>query len=162
MVNRPLWRCPNCGQTFVGRNMPHSCQVRTLDDFFARADPALRALFERFAAAAAERGPVTVNVTKSRIAIQARGRFAGIDLPRRDHLVANFLLTRPVRSERLLRVDHVPPYYYVHRLRLADPGDIDAELREWLGEAYQVGEQRHVRDPGWPKVTEPPGWVRVP
>jgi hypothetical protein len=83
MVDKPLWRCPTCGQTFVGRNMPHSCKVRTLDDFFARADPALRALFERFAAAAAERGPVTVNVTKSRIAIQVRGRAP--DLPRRDH-----------------------------------------------------------------------------
>ena len=142
--------------------MPHSCQVRTLDDFFARADPALRPLFEPFAAAAAERGQVTVNVTKSRIAIQARGRFAGIEEPRRGHLVANFVLTRPVRSERLLRVDHVPPYYYVHRLRLAGPADVDAELRAWLGEAYQVGEQRHVSDPDWPKVTEPPAWVRVP
>ena len=35
----------------------------------------------------------------------ARMRFAGIDRPRRDHLVANFVLTRPIRSERLFRVE---------------------------------------------------------
>ena len=30
-----MWRCPVCGQTFVTRNMPHSCFVRA-------ARPALR------------------------------------------------------------------------------------------------------------------------
>ena len=30
-----MWRCPTCGQTFVTRNMPHSCQVVALGDHFA-------------------------------------------------------------------------------------------------------------------------------
>ena len=32
-------------------------------------------------------------------------------------------------------------------------------LGELLREAYGVGEQRHVSDPSWPRVTEPPDWV---
>jgi hypothetical protein len=40
----------------------------------------------------------------------------------------------------------------VHRVRLYRPADVDAELRTWLAEAYQVGAQRHVSDPSWPKV----------
>jgi hypothetical protein len=40
----------------------------------------------------------------------------------------------------------------VHRLRLREPADVDAELSAWLAEAYQVGLQRHVTDPDWPKV----------
>jgi hypothetical protein len=94
--------------------------------------------------------------------LQARGRFAGIDRPRKDHLLANFVLTTPVESARLTRVEYVPPYYYVHRLRLRGPADIDAELRRWLAQAYEVGAQHHVTDPDWPKLRRPPGWVHVP
>ena len=50
-------------------------------------------------------------------------------------MVANFVLTRPVRNERFVRVDYVPPYYNVHRVRLLRPEDVDAELRSWLAEA---------------------------
>src|SRR5262245_49321599 len=99
MTDAPLWACPVCGQTFVSRNMPHSCQVVALDEFFAGSE--LRGLFDLFLAAARENGPVTVNATKSRIALQARMRFAGIQRPRKRYLLANFVLTRPVESPRL-------------------------------------------------------------
>jgi Domain of unknown function (DUF5655) len=161
-LKAPLWRCPACGQRFVTRNMPHSCQVMGLDEYFAGVKPELRALFDGFVAAARECGPVTVNATKSRVALQVRARFAGIDRPRREFLVASFVLTTPVDSARLTRVDYVPPYYYVHRLRLREPSDIDAELRGWLAQAYEIGAQRHVEDPDWPKLRQPPGWVHVP
>jgi hypothetical protein len=92
--------------------------------------------------------------------LQVRGRFAGIDRPRRDHLLANFLLTAPVRSPRLRRVELIQPYYYVHRLRLRAPDDVDDELERWLADSYQVGAQRHVVDPDWPRLRTPPDWVR--
>jgi Domain of unknown function (DUF5655) len=159
MTAEPLWRCPVCGQRFVSRNMPHSCQVVSLDRFFESAAPQLRELFELFVAAVGR--TVTVNVTKSRVALQARMRFAGIDRPRKRYLLANFVLTRPIESPRLTRVDFVPPYYYVHRLRLA-AADIDTELIHWLAEAYEVGTQRHVTDPDWTRDRRPPDWVHVP
>jgi hypothetical protein len=77
----PLWTCPACGQTFVSRNMPHSCQVVGLERFFDGVAPELRELFERYVAAARLNGDVTVNATKSRVALQVRGRFAGIERP---------------------------------------------------------------------------------
>jgi hypothetical protein len=142
--------------------MPHSCEVRSLDAFFATAKPQLRDLFDRFVAAVRENGDVTVNATKSRVALQVRGRFAGIERPRKDYLLANFLHTTPIRSARLTRVEYVPPYYYVHRLQLREPAEIDAELKRWLAQAYQVGAQRHVTDPDWPKLRRPPSWVHLP
>jgi hypothetical protein len=157
-----LWTCPACGQRFVSRNMPHSCQVVGLERFFEGAAVELRELFDVFVAAARESGPVTVNATKSRIALQVRGRFAGIDRPRKGYLLANFVLTRPVESARLTRVEFVPPYYYVHRLRLAEPADVDGELKGWLAEAYQFGAQRHLDDPDWLRERQPPDWVHVP
>jgi Domain of unknown function (DUF5655) len=161
MPDAPLWTCPACGQSFVARNMPHSCQVVALDEFFAGSPPELRELFELFVAAARENGPVTVNATKTRIALQARMRFAAVQRPRERFLAAHVVLTRPIESPRLA-VEYLPPYYYVHRLRLARPADIDDELRGWLAEAYRVGEQRHVDDPDWPKARRPPDWVSRP
>ena len=162
MPDATLWTCPVCGQRLVTRNMPHSCQVVGLDAFFDGATPGLRELFELYLAAARENGPVTVNATKSRIALQVRMRFAGIVRPRSRYLLANFVLTRPIESPRLARVEYVPPYYYVHRLRLTGPADIDPELRSWLAEAHAVGTQRHVTDPDWPRQRRPPDWVHVP
>ena len=94
-----MWTCPVCGQSFVTRNMPHSCQVVELDEFFAGSG--LRELFERYVAAARENGPVTVNATKSRISLQVRMRFAAVQRPRKRYLPAHFVLTRPVESPRL-------------------------------------------------------------
>jgi hypothetical protein len=153
---KPLWRCPTCGQTFVTVNMPHSCEVRPLEAHF-EGRPDLRAIYERLREAV---GPVTENVTKSRVTFQTRMRFAGIDRPRRDHLLANFVLTRPIDSPRLARVEYLAPYYYVHRVRLRSEEDVDEELTAWLAEARQVGDQRHVTDPDWLRVRHPPDWVR--
>jgi len=137
-----MWRCDVCGQTFVTRNMPHSCQVVPLDSHFAEA-PQLRAVFDAYLAAAELNGPVTVNATKSRVSLQARMRFAGIERPRKRHLVATFVLVRAIESDRL-KVGFIAPRYYVHRLVLRTPRDVDAEVRAWLAEAYAVGERKHL------------------
>jgi hypothetical protein len=142
--------------------MPHSCAVVDLEDHFVGCEPIVRQTFDTFLAAARKNGPVTVNATKSRIAFQVRARFAGIDRPRRTFVVASFVGTEPVRSSRLTRVDYVPPYYYVHRLRLSTPADVDPELQSWLATAYQIGDQRHLSDPSWPRQRRPPDFVRLP
>jgi Domain of unknown function (DUF5655) len=113
-----------------------------LDDHFAQA-PHLRPVFDAYVAAAGE--GVTVNATKSRISIQTRMRFAAVMRPRRDHLLVHFVLTRPLESPRFERVEHTPPRYYVHRLKLRRPEDVDDELRGWLAEARGIGDQRHLK-----------------
>jgi hypothetical protein len=147
-----LWRCPVCGQTFTGRNMPHSCQVVSVEQHFEGRPPALRAVFDAFVAAAQTNGPLTVNATKSRITLQVRMRFAGVE-PRRDHLRTHVILTRQIDHPRLT-VEHLEPRYYVHRLRLTEPADVDDQLAAWLAEAYAVGAQRHLRRQ--PRPAAPP------
>ena len=100
-------------------------------------------MFDAYLSAAELNGPVTVNATKSRITLQARMRFAAVERPRRTHLNAHFVLTREIESDRL-RVEFIPPRYYVHRLVLRTASDVDAEVRSWLAEAYAVGEQKRL------------------
>jgi hypothetical protein len=129
-----MWRCPTCGQTFTGRNMPHSCLVVPLDRHFEGRE-GLRPVFDAFVAAAQENGPVTVNATKSRITLQAEMRFAAVET-RRARLKAHVVLGHPLESPRFTKVEHLPPAYYVHHFQLAHVDDVDDEVREWLAEAY--------------------------
>jgi hypothetical protein len=156
-----LWRCPECGQTFVSPHMPHSCDVAGLGAFFARAEPGARALFDALLAAARSFGPVTVNATRSRATFQVRMRFAAVERPRGAVLRGHLVLTRPVPGvAAIARVEFLSPSYYLHRFRLSSVADLgDDAFAALLREAYGVGEQRHVREPGWPRVTEPPDWV---
>jgi hypothetical protein len=147
----PLWTCPVCGQRFVSPHLPHSCATTPLDEHFADSAPEVRAAFDALVAAAREHGPVIVNVTKSRITLQVRFRFAAVDHPRRAHLTGHLVLTRAVCSPAATRVEFVAPYYHLHRFRLERPADVGDDLRVLLAEAYQVGEQRHLTDPAWPR-----------
>jgi hypothetical protein len=157
-----LWRCPRCGQTFVSRNLPHSCAVRELDAHFADAAPHVRATFDALLDALRSHGDVIVNATRTRITFQGRMRFAGVQQPRRSHLAARFLLTHPVRHARIRRVDYLPPYFFDHHLRLETPADVDATLRRWLAESWRIGQQEHVGTSRLRKVRRPPPWVHVP
>jgi uncharacterized protein DUF5655 len=136
--------------------------MRKLDAHFADSSPDVRATFDALLAAVRAHGKVLVNATKTRITFQGRMRFAGVQQPRRGHLAARFLLTRPVRHERILRVDYIPPYYFDHHLRLESPADVDVTVRRWLAESWRVGQQEHVGASQLRKVRHPPAWVRVP
>jgi hypothetical protein len=147
-----MWRCPRCGQTFVSVNLPHSCAVVPLDSHFARSVPAVREAFDALVAAVP--GPVTVNVTKSRITLQARMRFAAVDRPRREWLTGHLVLTRAVPDEAIERIEFLAPHYHLHRFRLTGPEGVPG-LRDLIAESYAVGEQRHLTDPDWPLEEAP-------
>lgn len=77
-LDRPLWTCPKCGNSFVTRNMNHSCARHTLDDPFTGKPPAIRALFDRLRARVDACGPgVKLVAYRDRIAFMVKVRFAG-------------------------------------------------------------------------------------
>lgn len=68
--SRPaLWRCPKCGERFTTRNQWYACGSFDLDTLFARSQPVVRRLYERFLEIVHESGPVTVIPQKTRIAL---------------------------------------------------------------------------------------------
>jgi hypothetical protein len=150
MSGAAMWTCPVCGRRFVSARLSHSCAVLPLEEHFAASAPEVRSALDALLAAARAHGPVTVNITKSRITFQVRLRFAAVERPRRAHLTGHLVLTRAVPSPALVRIEPVAPYYHLHRFRLARPEDVGEDLRALLAEAYGVGEQRHLTDPGWP------------
>lgn len=138
---RPLWTCPDCGQTFVTRNMAHSCCRFTEEEFFAGREKQ-RALYRAFLAFVERFGPVTVNINKTRISFQGRARFATVARVTKDGLACTFWLKRRIESPRFTRVEKLPPGDHIYNFRLTDAAELDEQAAQWIAEAYEVGMQR--------------------
>ena len=141
-----LWVCSQCGQSFVTRNLWHSCITFTEDEFF-EGRPEQRRLYDALKAFVEEIGPFVVNVNKSRISFQGRVRFAGVPVKNRTGgLVVQFWLKRRVESDRFTKVELLEPSNWIYRFRITDPADLDDEVRDWLVESYRVGQQDYRVD----------------
>jgi len=53
-------------------------------------------------------------------------------------MTCSFALPTRVRSERFAKVEEVVPGWWVHRLRITDPEQLDDELQGWLAESYRL------------------------
>jgi hypothetical protein len=110
---------------------------------FERAEPSVRATFDRVVAVVRAFGPVDVLAEKTRIALHVRMSFAAF-MPRRRWLDGHLILAREVASPRWRAVEVYSPRNVLHAFRLSAPDEVDAEFTGWLAEAYEVGRQRHL------------------
>jgi hypothetical protein len=140
----PLWTCPKCGERFTGRNMSHSCGKFSIEDLFARSEPHVATLFQEFARLVHKCGAVHMITQKTRVVFQARMRFAGV-MPRKSYLICHFILPRRIESDRFYKIETFTPRCHAHYLRVSEPSDLNGEVAQWLKEAYEVGQQLHLR-----------------
>lgn len=142
----PLWRCPKCARVFANRNQTHTCStLHDLDHHFANRDPLVREIYDRVAAAVQSIGPVIILPEKTRIAFQVRMSFAQVT-PRRKWLDGHVVLARRLEHPRFRKIETFSPKNHLHAFRLEQPDDVDDTFVAWLREAYEVGEQKHLRD----------------
>ncbi len=142
--DRPLWRCPQCRRVFANPRQSHACGRYGLAPHFKGKPPEIRRLFNAVRAEIRRIGPVRVLPEKTRIAFQVRMSFAQVT-PRRRWIDGHLVLPRRIESPRFRKVETYSPRNHVHVFRLYDVTDIDDQFRAWLLEAYQVGEQRHLK-----------------
>jgi uncharacterized C2H2 Zn-finger protein len=138
-----LWRCPRCGERFTTRNQWHACGTYDLAALFARSQPIVRRLYDRFLEIVDESGPVRVIPQKTRIAIQVRMRFAAL-MPQREALKGHLVLARRCPSERFEKIETYSPRNHLHVFRLRSEDDLDEQFRRFIRDAYKVGKQEHL------------------
>lgn len=144
MKERPLWHCKKCGRRFAIRNQSHACGRYDLEHHFRGKRPEVRELFDQVVALIRTLGPVRILPEKTRIAFQVRMSFAQVT-PRTNWLDGHVVLARRLNDPRFRQVQTISPRNHVHTFRLTTPRDLDWQFRQWLAEAYAVGEQRHIR-----------------
>lgn len=144
-MQKDLWQYPNCGNLFVTAKMWHSCGTYSIEELFARSEPHVFGLYEKFVALVQEVcGEVRVIPQKTRVAIQARIRFTGC-VPRKSYLLCSFLLMHKLENPRFRKVEFIPPIYHEHYVQVRSKSDFDDAFRAWIGEAHVVGLQGHLR-----------------
>ncbi len=143
---KPLWTCPRCGHRFVSANLWHSCSAHDVDEHFVRAQPAVRAAFDRLVELYERCGPIVVIAQKTRIVFMVRVRFGGCQV-RRDRLLTNVALARRVEDPRWTKIEQLAPGWIVHRYEVREPRELDdPRLAGLICESYrEIGQQGRLR-----------------
>lgn len=64
-------------------------------------------------------------------------------------MTCSFALPCPLRSPRFARVEEVVPGWWVHRLRITEPSQLDAKVQSWLRRSYRLmGMRERLRTKG--------------
>jgi hypothetical protein len=140
----PLWKCPKCGARFITKNIWHACGKFTLQELFARSEPHVIKLFNKFAEMIRACGPVTMIPQKTRVVFQVRVRFAGC-YPRKSHLLCGLALPRVDNDSRFFKTEKFAPHFIIHSFRVYCDADLDDKVQQWMCESYKVGGQEHLK-----------------
>jgi len=49
-----------------------------------------------------------------------------------------FALPHPLEAPRFVKVEEIVPDWWIHRLRITDTNQFDAEIQQWLSESYRL------------------------
>jgi hypothetical protein len=141
-----LWPCPKCGRRFANRNQSHFCSNVSLEAHFEGKPAETRLLYEAFLAAVKSHGPVKVLPEKTRIAFQVRMSFAVL-LTRRGYLRGHLVLAERHECPCFLKIETISPRNHVHSFELRTLTQLKGELADYIGKAYRVGCQEHLKSP---------------
>ena len=100
--------------------------------------PKARRLYRRLEEAVAACGDYRVAPAKTRLAFQARVRFAAITSLSERGMTFGFSLPYALASPRFVKVDEVVRGWWEHRLRITEPRQIDQEVRRWVRRSYRL------------------------
>jgi hypothetical protein len=115
----------------------------TLDQFFD-GHPESRTIFDAVAGAVDTLGATEIRVTKSQVAFRRARGFAAVWMPGQylagptAPLVLTVGLPRRHPSARWKEIVEPAPGRFTHHLELWSVADVDADVRDWMTEAWEA------------------------
>jgi hypothetical protein len=135
-----LWTCPRCRRQFKNRNQAHSCGQFTVQQLLDGKSQEIVELYERLDRLIGRCGEVVVVPTKTRVLYKVRTVFATVAVSK-NWLDVVFVLGRRLKHRRIKKAQEEYPGI-VHFLRIENEADLDADLTDWLQEAYDHRKQK--------------------
>ena len=140
------WECPDCRRRFGRRGQSHECApAMTLDDYFAAVPtqkgrsglgpPRERPIFDAVLAHLETLGDVHVEPVSVGIFLKRSRGFAQLR-PQVNWIELSFGLSRTIEHPKITRVMRASDTRTYHCVRLREPSDVDADVQDWLTEAY--------------------------
>ena len=144
----PLWACPKCGARFVSANIWHSCGRFRVEDLFAKSEPHVFKLFQKFRMMVRACGRSTMIPQKTRVVFNVRMRFAGATV-RKSHLRVGLILERRLPPDaRLVDIESFGPRCHAHYFKIERADQLDASFAALVSEAYDSGTQKNFQRVG--------------
>ena len=109
----------------------------TIASHFEKTSSEVRATYDALLAAARALGPVREDAKKTSIHLVRTTAFAGV-ATRRNTLKLTLKASHRVESPRIHRAERASANRWHLEIQLKGPDDIDAELRRWLSQAYDL------------------------
>jgi hypothetical protein len=141
---RPLWKCPKCGERFVTANIWHSCGRHSLKLLLSKSDPNVRGILRRLTKIVRACGHVRIIPQKTRLVFTTRVRFLAV-YPRKHALELGIELPERSPDPRFHKIESYTKRMHGHYLRIDHQSQLDSQLRQWLRCSYRLGEQKPPR-----------------
>jgi hypothetical protein len=117
--------------------MPKPPPTYTVAHHFTGKSKAVRAIYESLLAAVRQIGRVKEDPKKTSIHLVRTSALAGVEV-RKAYLVLNIKTDYPIKSKRVTKSEKLSAKRYHQKVKVSSPGEIDAEVRGWLRDAYEV------------------------
>jgi hypothetical protein len=108
-----------------------------LDQHFHGRSPEVRRIYDAILAAARKLGHVEEEPKKDSIHLVNRTAFAGVQT-RREHLILTVKSQQDISSSRVFKREQASANRWHLEVKLHSQKDVDAELKKWLKQAYQI------------------------
>jgi hypothetical protein len=130
------WTCPRCEREFGKPRQAHDCIPGcTVDETFAPWPDWQREIYELVIGHLVTLGDVHEDAVRVGVFLKHESKLAEVR-PMARALSLNLYLPRRVDDRRVVRTITLRPERVVHVIRLTDPRQVDARVRELLTEAW--------------------------
>lgn len=132
------WVCPNCDREFAKAHQAHVCVPGcTVDECFAGRPPVQREIYDALVGYLDTLGPVHVDAVGVGVFLKRSHKLAEVR-PKARALSLELVLPRVLDHPRISRTIRISADRVVHVVKLTSTSDVDAEVRDWLTEAYDA------------------------
>ncbi|MFN8546611.1 MAG: DUF5655 domain-containing protein [Candidatus Eisenbacteria bacterium] len=108
-----------------------------VEDHLRGRDPVVAAIYEALTKAAARLGPIKVEAKKTSIHLVRSTAFAGV-ATRKASLILTLKAARDIKSPRVTKHEQTSASRWHLEVRLESPREVDAEIKAWLKDAYEL------------------------
>lgn len=120
-----------------GEAMASKTNGFTVKSHFENKDAAVRNIYDGLLKSAKKFGPVSEEPKKTSIHLMNQTAFAGV-ATRKSALVLTIKSDRKLSSPRIHKSEQTSANRFHHEVRLTSPAEVDAELVQWLKDAYAL------------------------
>ena len=118
--------------------MPSTIGVApTVAKHFEKSSAPVASTYEALLKASRKLGPVREDPKKTSIHLVRKTAFAGV-ATRKDSLILTLKSDRKIDSPRIIRAEQTSANRWHLEVRLTSPAEVDAQVRTWLANAYNL------------------------